>query len=421
MMTQGYYTGISGMKTYQEAINVTADNLANISTIGFRATDTQFANLYERSINTVFNQQSVGLGARVDATGTNQEIGSLMMTDRSTDLALADEGWFGIKGADDVPFYTRAGNFTFSINEDEKLTDLVTPEGYHVLGTMAGNFADGVLTKSTLEVDLADVAQQQPLIFPRTLKYPAEPTSKVDLIGNIGTDDELRVLSASIVDSNGDRNSLKVEFTKVDPQVLPGSQWNATAIIKNSDGETIGEPQNGVVEFEEDGSLKSSTLETIDNNGTAIDINFGSGFDGVASIANTNITSSSVADGKVSVELKGYEINQNGEVVATFTNGMQSSMGKIAVYHFQNDQGLDRISGTLFKSSSNSGEPIFYKDANGKNITGTSISNFHLENSNMRMEVGLTELIIYQRAYDANSKAITTADQMMQKALQMDA
>ena len=119
--------------------------------------------------------------------------------------------------------------------------------------------------------------------------------------------------------------------------------------------------------------------------------------------------------------LVGYAINRNAEVIATFSNGLQSSVGKVAVYHFQNDQGLLRESGARFSVSNNSGEPLFFKDADGNNILGTNITNYQLENSNVRMEVALTELIILQRTYDSNSKSITTADEMMQKALNMDA
>lgn len=86
-----------------------------------------------------------------------------------------------------------------------------------------------------------------------------------------------------------------------------------------------------------------------------------------------------------------------------------------------NDQGLERINGSRFRESSNSGKPTFFQDASGKNIIGTDITNFKLEGSNISMEYGLTELIILQRSYDASAKSITTADQMMQKALNMDA
>jgi len=160
-------------------------------------------------------------------------------------------------------------------------------------------------------------------------------------------------------------------------------------------------------------------LGTIDNNGSPITIDLGSGFSGITSISNTPISSSNNANGTIGGDLVGYDINKDGVVVATFTNGMQSSVGRIAVYHFKNDQGLNRLTGSHFQSTSNSGKPLFFQDAKGNNTIGTGITNFNLEGSNIGMSYGLTELIILQRAYDANSKSITTADQMIQKALSM--
>ena len=198
----------------------------------------------------------------------------------------------------------------------------------------------------------------------------------------------------------------------------PGIQWDVTATTKNLDGQTIYDTKTGVLNFAGDGSLISNTLDTIDNNGTAVNINVGSGYSGIV-VTNAPISGSSTADGTIGGGLIGYEINLNAEVIATFTNGAQSSVGKIALYHFQNDEGLDRTSGTRFQKSSNSGDPIFYQDANGQNILGSTVNNYRLENANVKLETSLTELIIFQRAYDANSKVISTADQMIQKALQM--
>jgi flagellar hook protein FlgE len=77
------------------------------------------------------------------------------------------------------------------------------------------------------------------------------------------------------------------------------------------------------------------------------------------------------------------------------------------------------MNGSRFSESTNSGKPLFFQDENGKNVIGTDITNFKLEGSNVRTDVGLTDIIIMQRAYDANSKCIKTADEMLQKALSM--
>ena len=93
----------------------------------------------------------------------------------------------------------------------------------------------------------------------------------------------------------------------------------------------------------------------------------------------------------------------------------------MAIFHFQNDQGLERINGSKFMESTNSGKPIFFQDKDGNNILGTDLMTGQLEGSNVKMEVALTDLIIMQRAYDSSSKLVSTADQMLQKALSMDA
>ncbi len=417
MMTQAFYSGISGVKTHSAGIDIVSDNLANVSTVGYRGNDYEFSSLFDTMVNTTDGSvnSTVGLGTQLSATPMMQGVGSEILSDRSTDMAILGNGWFGVQG-EGKPLYTRDGNFTFDKNDD-----LVTPDGYHVLGTMGGNIKDGVLTKTLPEISLGSVAAQEKLNFPKSLAYPPEASTIAKFDGNIGTATNVQTMGATVIDANSDKNDLRLEFTKKDIQNPPGTQWNVKAVVKSLDGKTVYDTKTGSVAFDERGALISSTLTTIDNNGSTVKIDLGTGFNGVVSIGNVETSSSSVADGTIGGDLQGYDINKNGEVVATFTNGRQSSVGKIAVYHFVNDQGLNRQSGTRFSESSNSGQAMFFKDAEGKNILGTDITNFKLEGSNVTMEYGLTELIILQRSYDANAKSITTADQMMQKALNMGA
>jgi flagellar hook protein FlgE len=418
MMTQAFYTGISGIKTSQAAIDVTSNNIANVSTVGYRAYSSEFASMFESAINTGNKNNlgnTIGLGSTLQTVSMTQTEGSVMNTERSTDLALYGEGWFGILKNEET-FYTRAGNFVFDENND-----LVTPDGMYVLGTLANNINENTITSVVNNVPLGDVGNQTTLRFPKTLTYPAEPTTEVSFFANLGIEDAVRTVGASIVDANGERNNLKLTFTKSELQTPPGTQWDVQADITSLDGSTIYATQAGVANFDESGALVNTTLTSIDNNGINVDLNLGEEYSGIVSLNREYVPGSSLANGTVGGELVGYEINRYAEVIATFTNGQQSSVGKVAVYHFQNDQGLDRASGTLFRESSNSGPAIFYQDADGNNILGAEVINYQLENSNVGLDVALTELIILQRSFDANSKSITTADQMMQKALSMDA
>lgn len=420
MMTQAFYTGISGLRNASVGIDVLSNNLANVSTTGFRGYTTEFASLFEKAASTTSRfDDSVGVGVQVQTSAMVNTQGSLSLSDRSTDIAILGGGWFGIQ-REDEPLYTRDGTFGFDANDD-----LVSADGYHVLGTMGENISDDdVLTQRLDTIALADVARQEKLRFPKTLTYPPEPSTNAKFIANLGVGAEgfeVITVGASVVDPQNNKNNLRLEFTKAEVQIPPGSQWNVVATTESLDGNTIYDRQEGRIEFDIQGALTLSTLTTIDNNGAPVTIDLGQGYDGIVSIDIPVVAGSSVADGTVGGDLLGYSINKNAEVIATFTNGMQSSVGKIAVFHFQNDQGLERVSGTRFAASSNSGDPIFYKDAQGNNIIGTDIVNFRLESSNVDLSVGLTDLIILQRSFDANSKSVTTADQMMQKALQMDA
>jgi flagellar hook protein FlgE len=418
MMTQAFYSGISGIKSNSVGIDAVSDNLANINTVGYRGYDVEFKSLFENMQNTTADStvnSSVGIGSQVQATTMMQRNGSFQLTDRSTDLAIEGDGWFGVQ-RDGKVLYTRDGAFTFDANDD-----LVTVDGFHVLGTMGGNIDGETLTSVIDEIPLGDISTQEKLRFPKSLTYPPEATSNASFFANLGVDYEVRTIGAAVVDPQGVKNHLRLEFEKDPVQTPPGSQWNVTATTQTLDGSTIYDTKTGRVEFDSAGGLISSTLTTIDNNGAAVAMDLGSGFSGIVAINIPVVSGSSLADGTIGGDLMGYEINKNAEVIATFTNGMQSSVGKIAIYHFQNNQGLERLSGTRFQESSNSGKATFFKDANGQNIIGANVSNFQLENSNYKMEVGLTELIILQRAFDANSKSVTTADEMMQKALSMDA
>ena len=427
MMTQAFYTGISGIRSNQYAIDVTSNNIANVSTTGYRGSEYEFASLFEGSLNTSnsLTSSTVGIGTRLQATSLKESQGVLELTDRSTDLAILGDGWFGVEDNGEA-IYTRDGAFTFDANDD-----LVSLSGFHVLGTMGGNVSENDILVTQLDVvSLGDVDAQEKLRFSKDLEYPPEPTTAVSYTGNLAelndsqssqTLDAIRTMGAGVVDPQNNKNNLKLTFTPTNPQVQPGIQWDVTATTETLDGTTIYDTQTGQATFDETGALVSSSLTTIDNNGQNINIDLGSGLNGIVSIANSAVYATSTADGTIGGYLEGYEINKNGDVIATFTNGKQSAVGKIGIFHFQNDQGLERLNGSTFRESSNSGKALIYKDENGNNITGTDIVNFRLEGANIDLTYGITELIILQRSFDANSKSITTADQMMQKALSMDA
>ena len=417
-MPQAFYTGVSGIKSTQTAIDISSDNIANISTVGYRGQSVEFASMFENMLNTpkgTSNNNTIGFGTKVQATSMNELEGTLTSTDSNTDLAIEGEGWFGVTGSNGMLF-TRAGDF--KINEN---ADLVTNDGSYVLGTIGNNIADGVLTSHSEITPLGAINAQEKLNFPTLLRYPQEATQNVSFFANLGNEGIEKNISARVIDPEGNKNNLSVKFSKSETQVLPGSQWDVVATTTGTDGVTIHDAQSGVLSFDEYGVLQSSTLESINNNGANVNIDFGIDGHGILASSAKTTEGTSIADGTIGGDLLSYDIGSNGEVLATFTNGQQSSVGKIALYHFANDQGLERAGGSTFRQSSNSGEALFYTDANGQNINGSKISNNMLESSNVKMEVALTELIVLQRSFDSSSKIVTAADEMLRKAIDMGA
>lgn len=443
-MTQGYYTGISGIQTSQYGLDVVADNLSNVSTTAFKSSTAEFADLFSKVLNTSGNSpiaSDIGYGSHLQATSVQFLQGSVLPSDRFSDLAIEGDGWFGAVSKEDS-FYTRDGHFLFDTNEqvagdvNSSFAHLVTSDGKFVTGTMLSNFTYNagfdygdlasnsksgayLLNAPTSDVPLAAVGVQTKIEFPARLAYPVTPTTKVNFFGNLGVVDEPRTISGDAISGANEHNRIKLSFTKSAIQSPPGIAWDVVATATSNDGKIVYDTQNGQAIFGESGALRRSSITSLNNNGTPVAINLGTNFNGVISSDGIPISGSAQSNGVAGGTLTNYGINPNGVIVADFSNGRQSAIGRVALYHFRNDQGLSRQGGTYYQQTADSGNPYFFTNADGEAITGAIIRSHSLEASNVRLDVGLTEMIIMQRAYQANGKIITTVDEMIQKALQM--
>jgi len=163
-------------------------------------------------------------------------------------------------------------------------------------------------------------------------------------------------------------------------------------------------------------------VEAFDIENTSIEVThiIQSGWDGI--VSNTALDKATIVKDENGVpegNLVDYSMDSQGQIVAQFTNSQSIPVAKIAVYHFQNDQGLSSLNGNHFQSTVNSGEAIFYTDENGNFFQNTPIMSNRLEGSNVNLATALTELIVIQKAFSGNAKSITTSDEMIQNAIQM--
>ncbi|EAK0829946.1 flagellar hook-basal body complex protein [Campylobacter fetus] len=543
-MMIGYYNGISGIKSGNFGIDVIANDISNINTVGYKSSTAEFKSILYQSLNQTSTSpvtSQIGLGSTSMATSLNFKQGSLQNTDKVFDLAIAGDGFFGLSGINGEQYFTRNGDFSKDVNGD-----IVNRNGLYLLGTMAnlngvalspnaeqklGTTAGTDVQAFTLQtgtpVELGASTAQTKIHLPDVLFLPATATTDVSFSGNLDStintetininldntkitstinkegktislngsladtplvqnpnspdedvlitikdangesittavktdangnfslndfdirslnlDGELSIeanvnlkqevpntqsFSTDIISPNGNKNILKMEFSKQVPHLDNGTAWNVSATIFSPTNEVIS-TSNGVLNFNEKGALVSNTLGALDNDGAELNVNLGtpydpntanSGFDGMKSTGDQSLNLSVNKNGEAEGLLKEYTMNDNGEVVAIFDNGKMASVAKVALYHFQNNQGLSKTSENTYQTTANSGQPIFYQDQNGNIVYGAAIKNSTLEMSNVDLGVSLTDLIIMQKAYDASAKSITTSDQMIQKAINM--
>nr|WP_314996683.1 flagellar hook-basal body complex protein [uncultured Campylobacter sp.] len=226
-----------------------------------------------------------------------------------------------------------------------------------------------------------------------------------------------------LLNADGTKNTLELTLTKRIPQGTNGTVWDAAATVKDASGAVVSNT-NGELNFDHEGRLVNSTLSALDNNGSQIELDFGTPvaagqiYSGVTSTSQAK--SISVAqNGVYEGILKDYYTNDSGNILAQFTNGQVRSVGKVALYHFQNEQGLAKMGDNIYSQSANSGAAFFYKDAGGKSIYGAKLASSMLEQSNVDLAQALTEVIVTQKAYDANAKSITTSNEMLQRAIEL--
>lgn len=275
-----------------------------------------------------------------------------------------------------------------------------------------------------------------------TVRATADKDGKFEIknydVSKLNLDEELTIAAEAIVkqevpnkfssttdvySADGTKNIIKLEYEKQIPQNADQTIWNVTATMKSPKNEVLS-TSTGALTYNNKGALVSSTINEIGG----VKLNFGSfytegtpnsGYDGLVTSANKSVMTNVIKDGYAEGILKEYSMNDNGEIIAVFDNGKMSSVAKVALYHFQNDQGLSKVGENAYSATSNSGRPIFFTDKNGEVIYGAKIQNRSLEMSNVDLGTSLTDLIIMQKAYDASAKSITTSDQMIQKAINM--
>jgi flagellar hook protein FlgE len=434
MAFSSFYAGLSGLQANAGRLSVIGNNLANVNTVGFKASRVTFQDIFSQSgvgagVNGAGNPQQVGLGTQIAGIDQIFGQGSLQTTGLVTDVAIQGNGFFVLSDRAGARTLTRAGNFTF-----DKDGFLVTSNGQFVQGYTQRDANGQIVTSGSIGN----------IQVPVGLGAPPQPTSFISTQINLSADaavddpatavDEAGVFSTtmSVYDSLGARHNVTLSFRPVDTNADGiRDQWTYTATVPGDDvtGGTAGTPfqiGTGTVTFDSAGKLTSPSGPVTFNtpawtNGAAgqavewrlfDDANAGT----ITGFAGPSATSSTNQNGYGVGRLRTLTIDQDGLMAGVFTNGVTLDMARFALATFNNPNGLLKNGMNSYLETNASG-PATVGGANSGGRGMLSANSLELSNVDITQE--FTDLIVSERGYQANSRIITTTDQIMQEALNL--
>ncbi|MEW6719473.1 MAG: flagellar hook protein FlgE [Thermodesulfobacteriota bacterium] len=425
-MLTSLQTAVSGMNASGTELSVIADNIANMNTVGYKKSNVSFGDVLSASVTGVAGAAQVGRGVYVQEVSPLFTQGSLETSENSLDMAIDGDGFF-VVSENGANYYTRAGSF--SIDQDGYI---VTPADLRLQGYVAD--AVGNLTGTI--GDLRLIATQS----------PANPTGDAAISVNLDGRAAVQT-SAFTLDENGDgiaddpaNYNSSTTLTMYDSQGGPhqvtlyyaktaantwqahyvyGDPANAGELIEANDGAATPAAVVTTLAFDTAGNLTSATS-------TNPQFDFGGGvtqnqvidFDHTASMQYSSefAVLAIDQDGYASGALESLTISGAGEMTGIFTNGQTRLIGQIALAKFNAPTELVKLGGNLYGESTDSGQPVV--SAPGTSGLGDIASNT-LELSNVDLAQEFVNMISAQRGFQANSRIITTTDELLAEVVNL--
>ena len=423
-MMKSLYTAATGLGAHSDALGVVGHNIANVNTLGFKGVRARFDELVA---NAVGLRRVAGQGSRLSLVDSVFTQGALLSTGVPTDLAIQGPGFFvldgtvnGVNGS----YYTRVGQFHVDADGN-----MVSAEDLHVQGYMAD--ATGAITNQLGDVQLptsvSPVATQNATVAVNLDAAATPPANPFD-----PTDPDSYNFSSSmtVYDSLGAAHTTTLYFVKTSP-----GTWDWHAMVDGGEltGGTPGVPTetaSGALGFTTNGALDTETTTASDFDfvgatpnqvinfdfGDAITTDGGSGLAGSTAFASPSTVNALDQDGYGSGSIAGFSIQEDGLVLAAFTNGQTRTVAQLALANFRGESGLIGAGSSLYVESAASGEPLI-----GAASTGGrgAINAGALEASNVDLSREFVNLIAYQRGFQANARTVTTADEMMSELVNL--
>src|SRR6185436_4447808 len=421
MAVGSFSAGLSGLNANGQYLAVIGNNLANINTIGFKSSAVTFMDLVSQTVGgSSANPMQVGLGVVTGSISPVFSQGAIENTREATNVAIQGGGFFVVRTSGGNA-YTRAGNFTF--NSDGKL---VTPDGAFVQGYTTINATTGAVVTTGATADIT--------VPPGVLRAPVSTTS-------IGTQTNLNSGAATgythtaavhIYDSLGKPHVATILYTKT----ATAGQWSYEVTVPSTEatgtaGTTAGTVRigaTGTVTFNGLGVLTAPVADvslagpTTWTNGATVnainwDIFTGTGTTASLTSYNAASTNSSITqNGSAAGQIENVTIAPDGTIMATFGAGQTVAVAQLALANFNNPKGLLKLGSSKYGESQAAG--IANVGTAGSGGRGSLVGSA-LEGSNVDIAQEFTQMILAQRGYQANSKTITTSDELMQDTLNL--
>jgi flagellar hook protein FlgE len=405
-------SALSGLRNHQVMLDVVGNDIANVSTVGFKSSTTVFSDVLTQTLNGATapgaatggtNPAQIGLGSRLAGTVQSFTQGAIQRTGRTTDMAIQGDGFFVVSNGSEN-LYTRAGSFTLDANGS-----LTTPDGMLVQGWQA----DGAGVVNT-NAGITQVTIRVGELLPPT------QTSNVDLGGNLSADATIgatTTLTVAAYDDQGVAIPLNLTFTKsaANQWTVTGTQGNPAVAVALTDN---------VLTFDGAGELVAPADRGINIAGGAIPnmpspitIDLGGAAEPgrLTQYAGSSSAAITRQDGAPAGALQSFNVGQDGTIVGNYSNGKTRSIGQVALAVFTNPGGLERIAG-VWRETPNSGlAQVGVAGAGGRGLMSAGT----LEMSNVDLAEEFTRLIVAQRGFQGNARVVTTADEILQEVVNL--
>jgi flagellar hook protein FlgE len=409
-MLRSLFTAVSGLRSHQTMMDVVGNNIANVNTAGYKSSQIVFQDTLSQVMRTSGSPQGlrggtnpaqVGLGVRVGGITTNFGQGASQVTGRATDVALQGDGFFVVT-KDGQSLYTRAGAFDFDASGN-----LVNSDGALVQGWAA--------TKGVINTNAPCYAIKLPI----GQTVPPRQTTEVTVGGNLPGNAAVGATSVSsidIYDTQGNALQATMTYTKT-----AADTWTLDVTVPNTTTGLAATVGTGSLIWDQ--ATKSFPAAPITlaaagftaagyTFGGPVSVTLGTATRPLTQYASTDTAAAVSQDGADMGVLESFSMAPDGQMIGIFSNGVREALCQVAVASFDNPPGLEKAGGSLYQGTVNSGTAaigVAGEGGRGAMASGT------LEMSNVDLAQEFTNLIIAQRGFQANSRVITSSDEMLQE------